>query len=53
MNEMELLEVMQMRTLTDPESGKRHLLSMPFTLPVTMGDKERLEGNEKVALKCS
>ena len=34
MNELELLEVMNMKTITDGE-GKRHLLSVPITQSVT------------------
>ena len=53
MNEMELLEVMHMRTLTDPETGERHLLSVPITQALSAQDKERFAGKEKIALKCS
>jgi len=53
MNELELLEVMHMRTLTDSSTGERHLLSVPITHHVTAEDKERLTGKEKVALKCT
>lgn len=31
MNELELLEVMHMKTLTDQTTGERHLLSVPIT----------------------
>lgn len=51
MNEMELLEVLHMKTITD-EVGKRHLLSVPITQPVTAEEKAALEGQAKIALKC-
>jgi len=53
MNEMELLEVMHMNTLTDAETGEKHLLSVPLTQYATAEDKERLSGKERVAIKCS
>lgn len=52
MNELELLEVMNMKTLTDAE-GKKHLLSVPITQSVTAEQKAELEGEQKIALKCS
>lgn len=52
MNELELLECMHMRTLTDG-SGKKHLLSVPITQYVTAEQKEQLSGEKKVAIKCS
>ena len=53
MNEMELLEVMHMKTLTDSETGEKHLLSVPLTQALTAEDKERFSGKERIALKCS
>ena len=53
MNEMELVEVIHMKTLTDSETGEKHLLSVPLTQAVTAEDKERFAGKEKIALKCS
>lgn len=53
MNEMELLEVMHMNTITEEETGEKHLLSVPITQHVTTAEKERLEGKPKIALKCS
>jgi 3'-phosphoadenosine 5'-phosphosulfate synthase len=52
MNEMELLECMHMRTLTDA-SGHKHLLSVPITQYVTAEQKEQLSGEKKIAIKCS
>ena len=52
MNEMELLEVMNMKTITD-EEGKRHLLSVPITQSVTAEQKAAFEGEKKIAIKCS
>lgn len=52
MNELELLEVMNMKTITDAE-GKRHLLSVPITQSVTAEQKAALEGESRIALKCS
>jgi 3'-phosphoadenosine 5'-phosphosulfate synthase len=52
MNELELLEVMNMKTITDGE-GKRHLMSVPITQAVTAEQKASLEGQAKVAIKCS
>lgn len=53
MNELELLEVMHMKTLTNASTGERHLMSVPITQSVGEEDKERLQGKEKVAIKCS
>jgi len=44
MNELELLEVMHMNTITEEETGERHLLSVPITQPVTVAEKDRLSG---------
>ena len=52
MSELELLEVMHMKTLTDSE-GKRHLLSVPITQHVTAEQKAALEGEKKIAIKCT
>ena len=52
MNELELLEVMNMKTLTDGE-GRRHLLSVPITQSVTAEQKAALEGESRIAIKCS
>ena len=52
MNELELLEVMNMKTITDSE-GKRHLLSVPITQSVTAEQKAEFEGKPKIAIKCS
>jgi 3'-phosphoadenosine 5'-phosphosulfate synthase len=52
MNELELLEVMNMKTITDSE-GKRHLLSVPITQSVTAEQKAEFEGKTKIAIKCS
>ena len=52
MNELELLEVMNMKTITDA-NGKRNLLSVPITQDVTTEDKARLEGAAKIAIKCT
>jgi len=52
MNELELLEVMNMKTITDGE-GKRHLLSVPITQSVTAEQKAEFEGKPKIAIKCS
>jgi 3'-phosphoadenosine 5'-phosphosulfate synthase len=50
MNEIELLQVLHMHTLTD-EVGHRHLLSVPITQHVTAAQKAELTGAKKVALK--
>ena len=52
MNELELLESMQMKTITD-SVGKRHLLSVPITQDVSAEQKAALEGESKIAIKCS
>mmetsp|Transcript_7057 Transcript_7057/g.5304 ORF Transcript_7057/g.5304 Transcript_7057/m.5304 type:complete len:347 (-) Transcript_7057:51-1091(-) len=49
MNELQLLEVIQMKTIT--EHGKKHLFSVPITQHVTAEQKEALKNEEKVALK--
>lgn len=52
MNELELLEVIQMKTLTDGE-GKRNLLSVPITQSVSAEQKAELEGEKRIAIRCS
>jgi len=52
MNEMQLVESMHMKTVTD-KNGKAHLLSVPITQHVTTAEKEALAGKPAVALKCS
>jgi 3'-phosphoadenosine 5'-phosphosulfate synthase len=52
MNELQLLESMHMKTVTD-KNGKTHLMSMPITNHVTTAQKEALTGKAAVALKCS
>lgn len=48
---MEVLEVMQMKTITD-NLGKRHLQSVPLVCPATTEQMEALKGEERIALKC-
>jgi 3'-phosphoadenosine 5'-phosphosulfate synthase len=50
MNEMELLESMQMKTVTTKD-GKRHLLSVPITMHVTDEQKAELTGASLVSVK--
>ena len=52
MNEMELLESMNMKTVTDA-NGKRHLLSVPITQHVTDEQKAAFEGKDAIAVRCS
>lgn len=52
MNEMELLEVIQMKTITD-SNGKKHLFSVPITQDCTTQQATDLKGEKKIALKCS
>lgn len=52
MNELELLEVLHMNTVTD-EVGQRHLLSVPITQHVTAEQKAELEKEGKIAIKCT
>lgn len=52
MNELELLECLQLKTITD-NVGKKHLLSTPITQPVSADQKAALEGESKIAIKCS
>lgn len=52
MNEIELLEVLHMKTITTP-CGKRHLFSVPITQSLTKEEHEHLKGETKIALRCS
>jgi 3'-phosphoadenosine 5'-phosphosulfate synthase len=52
MNEMQLVESMHMKTVTDA-LGKRHLLSVPITQHVTSEQKAALEKQSKIALRCT
>lgn len=52
MNELELLECMHMKMITD-DAGKKHILSVPITQHVSAEDKERLSGKAKIAIKCT
>jgi len=49
MNEQELIESMNMNTITD-ENGERHILSVPITQHITAEQKDQLEGQNRVAL---
>jgi len=50
MNEQELIESLNMNTVTD-EEGKKHILSVPITQHITAEQKEQMEGQSQVALK--
>ena len=52
MDELQLLEVMQMKTLTDSE-GKRHLFSVPITQHCTKEQMLSLKTEKRIALTCS
>lgn len=52
MNELELLEVLHMKTITDHE-GKRHLFSVPITQHVSKEQYETLKGEKKITIKIS
>ena len=52
MNELELLEVMNMKTITD-SNGKRRLMSVPITQSITAEQKEAFQGQAKIAIKCT
>ena len=52
MDELQLLEVIQMKTLTD-NNGKRHLMSVPITQHCTKEQMEALKFEKNIALKCS
>jgi 3'-phosphoadenosine 5'-phosphosulfate synthase len=51
MDEMQLLEVMQMKTLT--VNGRKHLFSVPITQHVTTEQREELKNEKRIALRCS
>lgn len=53
MNELELLECMHMKTMTNHATGERLPMSAPITQHVSKEDRARLEGKNKVAIKCS
>lgn len=48
MNEMELLECLQMKTLT--VNGEKHLMSVPITQPVSQEFKEANEKADNIVL---
>ena len=50
MNEMQLVESMHMKTVTD-KNGKSHLLSVPIVQHITAEQKAAFEGKPAVALK--
>ena len=52
MNEMELLESMHMKTVTDA-NGQKHLMSVPITQHLTTEQKDALANEKKIALKCT
>jgi len=52
MNELELLECLHMNTLTD-KNGNKQPLSVPITQHVTAEQKAALEGEKKIAIKCT
>ena len=52
MNESELLQCLQMKTIAD-EVGTRHLMPCPMTQAVTSEQKAALEGEQAIAIKCS
>ena len=51
MNEQELLESMNMNTVTD-EDGKKHICSVPITQYISAEQKETLEGESRIAIRC-
>ena len=51
MNEQELIESMNMNTVTGRD-GKKHILSVPITLSVTDEQKRALENESSIALTC-
>lgn len=53
MDELQLLEVMQMKTLTDHTTGKKHLFSVPITQHITKEQYEQLKDQKRVAVKCT
>lgn len=50
MNEIELVEAIQMHTVTD-KKGERHLLSVPITMHVTAAKKAEIGAAKLVAIK--
>lgn len=42
---------MNMNTVTDKD-GKKHILSVPITQPVTAEQKAELEGHSRIAIRC-
>lgn len=53
MDELQLLEVIQMKTLTDRATGKKALFSVPITQHVTADQQAALKDAKKIALKCT
>eukprot|EP00347_Sterkiella_histriomuscorum_P019046 403343169 len=51
MDELQLLEVMHMKTLTD-NTGAKHLFSVPITQHATRQQFEELKGESRIALRC-
>lgn len=51
MNEQELIESMNMNTVTD-ENGNRHICSVPITQYITSEQKAALEGKKRIAITC-
>lgn len=51
MNELQLLEVMHMKTLTD-STGFKHLFSVPITQHATKEQYEHLKSEARIALRC-
>mmetsp|Transcript_17881 Transcript_17881/g.30391 ORF Transcript_17881/g.30391 Transcript_17881/m.30391 type:complete len:338 (+) Transcript_17881:229-1242(+) len=51
MNEQELLESMNMNTVTC-EEGKKHILSVPIVMHITESQKETIKEEKMVAIKC-
>ena len=51
MNEIQLLEVMHMKTLTD-STGHKHLFSVPITQSATKEQFEALKSEARIALRC-
>jgi len=50
MNEQELLEVTQLKTLQ--HNGKSMIMSMPFTQPVTKEERDKHCKQSRIAIKC-
>ncbi len=50
---MQLLEVIQMKTITDPRDKRQDLFSVPITCDVTTEQKAALEKEERIAIKCT